>query len=113
MEESDCKVKIFSHDEVNHFRIINLLYKIAPSAVRVKFDREFHPSGGLERTLLADRFKVMEPLRKKKFINQTQWDLLYPKSGKLYMNGLKTQRKIVDMSQPIAISVIVCTNNIR
>ncbi|VDI08801.1 Hypothetical predicted protein [Mytilus galloprovincialis] len=80
MEESDCKVKIFSDDEVNHFRIINLLYRIAPSAVRVKFDKELHPNV-LENTLKTNRCKIMEPLRKKKVINQTQWNLLYPKTG--------------------------------
>ncbi|VDI15846.1 Hypothetical predicted protein [Mytilus galloprovincialis] len=71
---------IFSRDDINHFRINNLLYRIAPSAVRVKFDKELHPSV-LEKTLKTDRWKIMEPLRKKKFINQTQWDLLYPKTG--------------------------------
>lgn len=70
-----------SSGEVNYLRIISLLYKVAPSAVRVKFDEEFHPTNGLETTLRKDRIRVLEPLKRKRIINQVQWDLMYPTSG--------------------------------
>ncbi|CAG2237667.1 unnamed protein product [Mytilus edulis] len=70
-----------SKEEMNYWRIISLLYKVAPSAVRVKFDEEFHPTNGLEQTLKQDKWRVLEPLKRKKIIHQVQWDLLFPISG--------------------------------
>ncbi|XP_052080503.1 ankyrin-1-like isoform X2 [Mytilus californianus] len=70
-----------SEEEMGFLRIISLLYKVAPSAVRVKFDKEFHPTKGLETALKQDKFKVLEPLKRRRVINQTQWDLLFPSSG--------------------------------
>lgn len=73
-----------SKEELNYLRIISLLYKIAPSAVRVKFDKEFHPTRGLETVLKQDKFKILDPLKRKRIINQVQWDLMFPpKPGKL------------------------------
>ncbi|CAC5401627.1 unnamed protein product [Mytilus coruscus] len=70
-----------SEEEMSFLRIISLLYKVAPSAVRVKFDKEFHPTNGLETALRQNKFKVLEPLKRRRVINQTQWDLLFPSSG--------------------------------
>lgn len=81
---------IFSRDDINHFRIINLLYRIAPSAVRVKFDNEFDPSI-LEQTLKRNRGKIMDLTTKKKVINQTQLGLLYQKRGKCQLKRLKSR----------------------
>ncbi|XP_076089314.1 E3 ubiquitin-protein ligase DZIP3-like [Mytilus galloprovincialis] len=67
-----------SNVKMNYLRIISLLYEIAPLAVRVKFDKEFHPTNGLEAALRQDRFQVLEPLKRKRIINQTQWNLLFP-----------------------------------
>ncbi|CAG2237659.1 unnamed protein product [Mytilus edulis] len=57
-------------EEMNYLRIISLLYKVAPSAVRVKFDKEFHPENGLEPGLKQDKFKVLEPLRKRESLTR-------------------------------------------
>ncbi|XP_071148684.1 ankyrin-1-like [Mytilus edulis] len=70
-----------SKEEKNYWRIVSLLYKVAPSAVRVKFDEEFHPTNGLESALNQAKWRVVVPLKEKKIINQVQWDLMYPTSG--------------------------------
>ncbi|CAC5401622.1 unnamed protein product [Mytilus coruscus] len=67
-----------SKEEMNYLRIISLLYKVAPSAVRIKFDKEFHPTNGLETALKQDKFRVLDPLKRKRIINQKQWDLMFP-----------------------------------
>lgn len=76
-----------SKEELNYLRIVSLLYKVAPSAVRVKFDKEFHPTRGLETVLKQDKFKILDPLKRKRIINQhdqVKWDLMFPpKPGKL------------------------------
>lgn len=71
-----------SKEEMDYWRIISLLYKVAPSAVRVTFDKEFHPTNGLEAALKQDKWRVLEPLKRKRIIHQVQWDLLFPISGK-------------------------------
>lgn len=75
-----------SKEEMDYWRIISLLYKVAPSAVRVTFDKEFHPRNGLEAALKQDKWRVLEPLKRKRIIHQVQWDLLFPISGKLGVN---------------------------
>ncbi|XP_076087735.1 uncharacterized protein LOC143058157 [Mytilus galloprovincialis] len=70
-----------SKEEMDYWRIISLLYKVAPSAVRVTFDKEFHPTNGLEAALKQDKWRVLEPLKRKRIIHQVQWDLLFPISG--------------------------------
>jgi hypothetical protein len=69
-------------EENNYIRIFYLLHSVAPSVVREKFDREFDP-GGLKTKLSMNQFKVIRPLFDKRVIQQTQWDLLYPGTGKL------------------------------
>ena len=71
-------------EENNYVRIFYLLLRVAPPVVREKFDREFYP-GGLKTELSRTRFNVISPLFKKRVINQKQWDLLYPKTGKLLL----------------------------
>ncbi|XP_052074464.1 uncharacterized protein LOC127712207 isoform X1 [Mytilus californianus] len=66
--------------ENNHLRIANLVFKIAPPAVRVYFDKQFNP-GGLQAVLNQNRFKTLNSLKSKRIINQTQWDLLFPSVG--------------------------------
>lgn len=86
MAEFNFAGDINVEEDMNSLRIICLLYKITPSAVRVKFDKEFHPCGGLKKALDQHRHKVLEPLKRKRIINQTQWDILYPSSGILRNN---------------------------
>lgn len=61
--------------------IIEFDNKSGPNCCRTKFDYEFHPAV-LHRTLNQNKLKVIEPLYKQRIINKTQWDLLFPVSGK-------------------------------
>lgn len=70
-----------SSEEENYLRIAHLLIRVAPSAVRVRFDQEFHP-GGLKIVLNQARYSTLETLNKRRVINKDQWDLLFPTSGK-------------------------------
>ncbi|CAC5389372.1 unnamed protein product [Mytilus coruscus] len=69
-----------SPEEENYLRTAHLLIRVAPSAVRVRFDTEFSP-GGLKIVLNQAKSSKLEPLKKRRVINQAQWDLLFPKSG--------------------------------
>ncbi|VDI02300.1 Hypothetical predicted protein [Mytilus galloprovincialis] len=69
-----------SSEEENYLRIAHLLIRVAPSAVRVRFDQEFHP-GGLKIVLNQARYSTLETLNKRRVINKDQWDLLFPTSG--------------------------------
>lgn len=70
-----------TREEINFLRIANLILRVVPTAIRVKFDEEFNP-GGLQTELNKARFKVLEPLKSKKTINQAQWDFMFPVTGK-------------------------------
>lgn len=52
-------------EETNYLRIANLLLRIAPPAVRVKFDSEFDPVM-LQKTLNQSRSQKLDKLRKKR-----------------------------------------------
>ena len=67
-------------EEENYVRIALLLTGISPRAVRIKFDSEFSPVC-LERTL-RQATKDLRDLKNKKVINQHQWNLLFPTTGK-------------------------------
>ncbi|XP_076085706.1 uncharacterized protein LOC143056511 [Mytilus galloprovincialis] len=68
-----------SAEETFYLRIANLILKVAPTAVRVKFDKEFNPSG-LQMVLNQKRAKI-QGLTQKRIINLKQWNLLFPSSG--------------------------------
>ncbi|CAC5367191.1 unnamed protein product [Mytilus coruscus] len=66
-------------EETNYLRIANLLLRVAPLAVRVRFDIEFDPLM-LQKTLNQSRSQKLEKLRHKGIINSKQWDLLFPRT---------------------------------
>ncbi|CAG2187779.1 ANK [Mytilus edulis] len=68
-------------EEERYLRIAHLLVRVAPSAVREKFNREFHPSR-LKTELNKHRYGTLSDLKAKHIINQNQWNLLFPNSGK-------------------------------
>lgn len=70
---------VIGKEESNYIRIAILLLRISPRAVRVQFDREFHPDM-LVNTLKSEYGKLKDLYRKNR-INQSQWDLLFPKKG--------------------------------
>lgn len=77
---SDIQDSFITSEEENYLRIANLLMNVAPPAVRVKFDKEFDP-GTLNTELCNQRFKKLRYLQNR-VINQVQWNLLFPTSGK-------------------------------
>ncbi|VDI62991.1 Hypothetical predicted protein [Mytilus galloprovincialis] len=78
---SNIEASDISPEEQYYIRIANLLLRVAPTAVRVKFDQEFYP-GGLKAVLNLNKFNILAHLKQKRVINQPQWDLLFPISGK-------------------------------
>lgn len=80
MADRGTQTSIVSQEEANYIRISLLLLRVAPSAVRVKFDKEFDPVL-LQKTLDRERTTILEPLKRKRIINQAQWDKLFPPGG--------------------------------
>lgn len=66
-----------SVEEENYVRMSLLLSGISPRAVRTKFDYEFAPIS-LDALLKKEYNKLFE-LKKKHRINQSQWNLLFPR----------------------------------
>lgn len=73
-----------TEEENNYIRIFYVLLRVAPSVVREQFDRNFTP-GGLKTELSRNKTKLFQLLFNKRVIHQTQWDLLYPVTGKLLL----------------------------
>ncbi|CAG2234019.1 unnamed protein product [Mytilus edulis] len=67
-----------SQEEINFLRLAGLLIRIAPRAVRKKFDDEFHPVQ-LKQMLSENRREIYDLTYKKRVITQNQYDLLYPR----------------------------------
>ncbi|XP_076080029.1 uncharacterized protein LOC143050800 [Mytilus galloprovincialis] len=65
-----------SQEEENYVRMSLLLIGISPRAARVLFDREFSPTC-LDSSLKKE-YKTLRDLQKKRIINQSQWNLLFP-----------------------------------
>lgn len=78
-QTTECSLTL---EEINFLRTANLIYRVAPIAVRFKFDKEFAPSR-LHLELNKARYKVLDLLKKKKVINQPQWSSMFPVSGEL------------------------------
>lgn len=69
-----------SEEEENYVRLDLLLTGISSKAVRVLFDKEFHPNC-LEASIKKE-YNTLFDLKKKKSINTEQWKLLFPRGGK-------------------------------
>ncbi|VDI45833.1 Hypothetical predicted protein [Mytilus galloprovincialis] len=66
-----------SQEEENYVRMSLLLTGISPRAARVLFDSEFSPT--LLNSSLKKEFNTLKDLQKKRIINQSQWNLLFPR----------------------------------
>ncbi|VDH89517.1 Hypothetical predicted protein [Mytilus galloprovincialis] len=66
-----------SQEEENYVRISLLLTGISPRAARALFDREFAPAC-LDSSLKKEYNKLRD-IQKKQIINQSQWNLLFPR----------------------------------
>lgn len=67
-------------EESNYLRFYYLMMKVAPQAVRIKFNTEFAPSI-LQKTLYQNKVKLNK-LKMEKVINAAQWEHLFPRTGK-------------------------------
>jgi hypothetical protein len=70
-----------SRHESNYIKIAMVVLRVSSRAVRVQFDKEFHPVC-LEKTLKSERGPLLD-LQMKKYISQTQLNLLFPRKGRL------------------------------
>ena len=70
-----------SRYESNYIKIAMVVLRVSPRAVRVQFDKEFHPNC-LQRTLKSEKGRLLD-LKTKKRITQPQWNLLFPGTGRL------------------------------
>ena len=70
-----------SRHESNYIKIAMVVLRVSSSAVRVQFDKEFHPVC-LEKTLKSEWGRLSD-LQMKKRITLPQWNLLFPKKGRL------------------------------
>jgi hypothetical protein len=67
--------------ESNYIKIATVVLRVSPHAVRVQFDKEFHPVC-LQKTLKSERSRLLD-LKEKKRITQPQWNVLFPRTGRL------------------------------
>ncbi|XP_052077694.1 uncharacterized protein LOC127715630 [Mytilus californianus] len=67
-------------EESNNLRFYYLMMKVAPQAVRIKFNSEFAPIV-LQKTLYQNKVKLNK-LKMEKVINAAQWEHLFPRTGK-------------------------------
>ena len=70
-----------SRYESNYIKIAMVVLRVSPRAVRVQFDKGFDPVC-LQGTLKSQQ-SCLSDLQTKKRITQPQWDLLFPKTGRL------------------------------
>lgn len=70
----------WAKEYINNLQLAELLIKIAPRAIRRRFDDEFHP-GQLEQFLSKNR-RHIDDLKNKRVITRAQYDILYLR-GKL------------------------------
>ncbi|CAG2213392.1 unnamed protein product [Mytilus edulis] len=76
---ANASISHVSEEEENYLRMDLMLSSISPRAVRVLFDKEFHPSC-LEASIKKECGKLND-LKKKRVINAAHWNLLFPRSG--------------------------------
>lgn len=69
-------------EEENLVRIFLLTKGVSPKAVRAYFDKLFAPSALKE--LLHKNYYILRDLWKKRILNQSQWNLLFPVNGKFF-----------------------------
>ncbi|VDI17281.1 Hypothetical predicted protein [Mytilus galloprovincialis] len=68
-----------AQEDINFLRLAGLLIKIAPRAVRQRFDYEFHPQQ-LQQFLSKNRRKI-DDLYKKRIFTLAQYDVLYTRGS--------------------------------
>lgn len=84
VSRNTIKMSSLYKEEENYVRMGLLLTGISPRAARALFDQEFAPSC-LCAALKEERIKLQD-MRKKRVINQPQWNLLFPRSPGKYQD---------------------------
>lgn len=69
-----------SEEEENYLRMHLLVAGTSPKAVRILFNKEFHPSR--LNSSIKKEYGTLSDLKKKRVINAAQWNLLFPPGGK-------------------------------
>ncbi|VDI42961.1 serine/threonine-protein phosphatase 6 regulatory ankyrin repeat subunit A [Mytilus galloprovincialis] len=69
-----------SQENINFLRLAGLLLRVAPRAVRRKFDYEFNPEQ-LQQFMSKNRGKIYDLTYKNRVITLVQYDLLFPKGS--------------------------------
>ena len=67
--------------ESNYIKIAMVVLRVSSRAVRVQFDKGFDPVC-LQKTLKSKLSRLLD-LKMEKRISQTQWNLLFPRKGRL------------------------------
>lgn len=67
-------------EDTNYLRLAILVIKLSPKAVRVLFNNKF-PAVNLPNILTRKHGKL-QALYNQRIINQVQWNILFPSSGK-------------------------------
>lgn len=70
-------------EEEKYVRLSLLLKGVATRAVRTYFDRLFPPT--YISSTLNTNYNTLDDLKFKRVLTQTQWNLLFPTNGMLYM----------------------------
>ena len=70
-----------SRHESNYIKIAMVVLRVSPRAVRVHFDKEFRPDH--LQSILNRNVLHLTNLKTKNRITQPQWELLFPKTGRL------------------------------
>ena len=70
-----------SRHESNYIKIAMVMLQVSTRAVRIQFDKEFDPVC-LQGTLKSQQSRLLD-LKTKKRIGQSQWNLLFPRTGML------------------------------
>ena len=70
-----------SRRESNYIKIAMVVLRVSPRAVQVHFDKEFRPDR--LQSILNKNVLDLTNLKTKKRITQPQWELLFPKTGRL------------------------------
>lgn len=71
-----------TEEERDFLKLVNLIMKVTPSAVRYLFDQIF-PTQHLA-SVIQNNLVKLNKLKNARIINAAQWDLLFPPSGNTY-----------------------------
>ena len=92
-----------TNDESNFLRFSHLIQKIAPQAVRCRFDNEFPPTD-LDRKIRQNLTLLME-LHQKRVLTKQQWNLINLPRGNIFyvmtMSALYTLRLHISLKKSL------------